>query len=183
MSPPATPSAIGRFQPAGHDHQQCMDTALEQASLLCREQGLRLTPIRKRVLELVWSNHKPVGAYAILEQLTADGHKAMPPTVYRALDFLRSAALVHKLDSLNAYIGCGNPGVAHNEQFFICTNCGTVAELADPKTLHMIEQQADAVGFQVQSSYIEVSGICNRCVAETADEAESTTPKFIGSGQ
>jgi Fur family zinc uptake transcriptional regulator len=166
--PAVSPSVISRFQPAGHDHQRCMETALEQAGQLCREQGLRLTPIRKRVLELIWRNHKPIGAYAILDQLAADGHKSRPPTVYRALDFLRSAALVHKLDSLNAYIGCGNPGAAHNGQFFICASCGTVAELADPDTQDMIDRQAHAVGFQVQQSYIEVSGTCNRCIDEAA---------------
>ena len=65
-----------------HDHQGCINTALQQAAQMCAEQGVRLTPIRKRVLELVWQSHKPMGAYDLLPALAADGFNSAPPTVY-----------------------------------------------------------------------------------------------------
>jgi Fur family zinc uptake transcriptional regulator len=122
-----------------------------------------LTPIRRRVLELIWRSHAPIGAYAILEQLARDGLKAMPPTVYRALEFLSSAALVHRLDSLNAYIGCGDPGEAHSGQFFICHKCKSVAEIHDTATTALLAGQAKTLGFHIEGSHIEISGLCNCC--------------------
>ena len=71
-----------------HQHHQCISQALESAQEVCAQRGVRLTPLRKRVLELVWQSHKPLGAYDILEVLSReDGRRAAPPTVYRGLDF------------------------------------------------------------------------------------------------
>src|SRR3546814_13619005 len=93
-----------------HDHDHCVSHALAEADSLCARQGVRLTALRKRVLELVWQSHKPLGAYDILAQLTEqDGRRAAPPTVYRALDFLLENGLVHRIASLNAFIGCNHP--------------------------------------------------------------------------
>ena len=78
-----------------HDHATCVADALAIAAEICSERGGRLTPIRRRVLELVWGEHKPVGAYDILASLGAeDGRAAAPPTVYRALEFLMEHGLV-----------------------------------------------------------------------------------------
>ena len=71
-----------------HDHNHCITTAMDTARSLCEERGLRMTPVRRRVLELVWQNHKPTGAYDLLAQLSEEGFNSAPPTVYRALDFL-----------------------------------------------------------------------------------------------
>ena len=120
-----------RFPPAQHDHGHCVSTAVETAESLCRRQGLRFTSIRRRVLELVWNSHTPVGAYDILESINNEGKKAAPPTVYRALDFLIEANLVHRLDSINAFVGCPDPGHSHAGQFLICRECRSVAELDD----------------------------------------------------
>ena len=94
-----------------HDHSRCVAEALAEAEALCAKQGTRLTTLRKRVLELVWASHKPLGAYDILGVLSEeDGRRAAPPTVYRALDFLLENGLVHRIASLNAFIGCVHPG-------------------------------------------------------------------------
>ncbi|AOX43262.1 zinc uptake regulator [Pseudomonas aeruginosa] len=69
---PKTPLAC---QP--HDHSQCVSTALAEADALCARQGVRLTELRRRVLELVWQSHKPLGAYDILAVLSeTDGRRA-----------------------------------------------------------------------------------------------------------
>ncbi len=158
-----TASVISRFLPSTHDHSRCIETALERAAAICDLRRLRLTPIRRRVLELIWRSHAPIGAYAILGQLARDGHQAMPPTVYRALEFLSSASLVHRLDSLNAYIGCGDPGEVHSGQFFICHKCESVAEIHDTATTGLFARQADTLGFHIEGSHIEISGLCSRC--------------------
>src|SRR3546814_13298582 len=89
-----------------HDHSHCVHTALSEADAICARQGLRLTALRKRVLELVWQSHRPLGAYDILAVLSEqDGRRAAPPTVYRALAFLLENGLVHRIASLNAFIG------------------------------------------------------------------------------
>ena len=72
-----------------HDHKHCIQEALDQAVLLCEQRGVRLTAIRKQVLELIWQNHKPLGAYDLLDMLSSDQQRVAPPTVYRALDFLQ----------------------------------------------------------------------------------------------
>ncbi len=103
---------------------------MSEADALCARQGLRLTALRRRVLELVWQSHKPLGAYDILAVLSEqDGRRAAPPTVYRALDFLLENGLVHRISSLNAFIGCNHPEHAHQGQFLICRECHAAIEL------------------------------------------------------
>ena len=116
-------SSVSPFPAESHDHDTCVADALAQAEEVCRRRGLRLTETRRRVLEIVWNSHKPVGAYDILEELGRDGKRPAPPTVYRALDFLIEAWLVHRLDSLSAFIGCSDPSHAHTGQFLICSEC------------------------------------------------------------
>lgn len=158
----------GEFPDVHHDHHACVHDALATAERFCAERGLRLTDTRRRVLELIWGDHKPVGAYAILERLGADGRKAAPPTVYRALDFLLEHGLVHRLSSLNAFIGCDHPGAHHAPQFFICRHCGHAAELDDPRIRQAIARDADRLDFDIASETIEISGACADCRREAA---------------
>ena len=146
-----------------HDHGRCIDTALEEANRICARQKGRLTEQRKRVLELVWRNHEPIGAYAILEQLRAEGFNGAPPTVYRALDFLLRQGLIHRLESLNAYTGCSHPGQGHNSQFLICSRCQRVAEMAAPEVTRAVTQAASRLGFDCQQQVVEVRGLCPQC--------------------
>lgn len=146
-----------------HNHDGCVEKAMQNAERICRERGLRLTRQRKRVLQLVWNSHKPVGAYEILDGLNQDGQKAAPPTVYRALDFLIEADLVHRLDSLNAFVGCPDPDVPHTGQFLICQSCRTVTELGDRQTSELIEQRAARQGFVVLHQMLEIQGMCRNC--------------------
>ena len=123
------------FAEHDHDHKACQGEALERAELICAERGVRLTDTRKRVLELVWSGHKPLGAYDILDALRRERDGAAPPTVYRALEFLMGLGLIHRIESLNAFVGCTDPETPHRAQFLICDQCGTTAELNDPRIL------------------------------------------------
>ncbi len=151
------------FPRSGHDHERCVSTALTSAEAVCEKAGERLTPLRKRVLELVWDSHKPVGAYALLDKLKEDGRGAAPPTVYRALEFLLACGLIHRIESLNAYVGCSHPGENHVTQFLICRACGTAAELDDRRLGEAIGRSAAEHGFNIVSRVIELSGVCARC--------------------
>lgn len=151
------------FPPGPHDHGSCVTRAIETAERVCRARGLRFTRLRKRVLELVWNSHRPVGAYDILEQLGGDGRKAAPPTVYRALDFLIEAGLVHRLDSLNAFIGCPDPQRSHTGQFLICRRCRSVAELDDHDIVAVVERKAAELGFRATHQMLEIQGLCRSC--------------------
>ncbi len=146
-----------------HDHDACVDDAMARAEALCGEHGARLTPMRRRVLELVWTGHRPRGAYEILEDLATDGKRPAPLTVYRALDFLVEQGLVHRLESLNAFIGCPHPGAGHASQFLVCERCGTATEVNDPEVSAAIARSAEALGFQVGRPIVEVSGLCPGC--------------------
>jgi len=154
------------FAPDGHDHAACRRAALASAETLCRARGARLTAQRRRVLELVWESHAPVGAYEILERLSAESTgRVAPPTVYRALDFLRAHGLIHRIESLNAYLGCPRPDVRHDGQFLICRNCQAAAEMRDAAVGSALRAGARAHGFTVESETVELRGLCPACAS------------------
>jgi len=154
------------FPAAGHDHRACVHSALRGAERFCMQQGLRLTPMRRRVLELIWRSHRPSGAYELLEQLTAEGHKPSPPTVYRALDFLLENALIHRISSRNAFVGCTQPGDEHMAQIFICDRCGIAVEQADDSLNRQIRHTAQDMRFKILTQTVELTGLCPLCDTE-----------------
>ena len=95
--------------------------------------------------------------------LEADGS-----VIYRALDFLMAHGLVHRLESLNAYVGCPQPERSHRGRFLICDGCGHVAEFDSPALRTAIADQADHQGFAVRDETVEVRGLCRRCQLATA---------------
>jgi Fur family zinc uptake transcriptional regulator len=143
------------------------------ATVICEQAGQRLTPIRKRVLELVWTSHQPIGAYAILDRLREGGRRAAPPTVYRALDFLVARKLVHRVESRNAFVGCCRPGMSHPAQLLICRRCGAAAELDDADLSAAIGRSAKANGFTIEEPVVELLGVCQGC-ADTKSFGRAT---------
>jgi Fur family transcriptional regulator, zinc uptake regulator len=145
---------------------------LAQVEQQCRQQGVRLTPLRREVLSLVLSAQKPIGAYDLLAQLGQDGRPAAPPTVYRSLDFLMEHGFIHRLASINAYLSCCHPEHRHQSVFLICTECQrtdelSVAALAQPLQAITTQQQ-----FKVQQSLIEISGLCKNCQALSSQDGQ-----------
>lgn len=142
-------------------HSSCIENALQHAEEVCRQTGARLTVTRRKILEMLWQTHQPRKAYDLLSELSQQDASAKPPTVYRALEFLQEMQLVHKVESLNAYIGC-NGCDAH--QYLICQTCGEVSDLGDAKLAKTVRNKAAESGFQVANSIIEIKGQCERCV-------------------
>lgn len=134
---------------------------------LCASNGVRLTSQREKVLELIWQSHKPLGAYTLMDMLAeAAGKRVAPPTVYRALDFLLEQHLIHRINSLNAYLGCPSPGVAHPSHFFICRACGIAVESHTKDIADNLASAALNAGFSCESQSVEIVGLCPACQAQ-----------------
>ena len=141
---------------------------MNQAAAICQKNGQRLTALRTKVLRLVWDSHKPVGAYDVLAMMSKGQERpSAPPTVYRALDFLLEQGLIHRIASLNAYIGCSCPDTLHDGAFLICEKCRTTRELSSHTAHQQLLRLAHSTGFQAKHSLIEISGLCPTCQQET----------------
>ena len=157
-----------------HDHKRCISAALQQAKVLCDDNHARLTPIREAVLKTIWASHQPLGAYDIVDKMTLNTHtgkRIKAPTVYRAIEFLLEQGLIHRIASLNAYIGCPFPGNSHNDFFLICRSCGSAAECSTEQLNNTVAQTAERTGFKVESQVIEISGLCPQCQNKGQNEA------------
>lgn len=141
-----------------------IEAQLKEASRHCDEQGGRLTELRALVLRLILESETPLTAYQLLDQLQGKRRGAVPPTVYRALDFLMTHGLVHKIERLNAFVSCHvSGGHSHPVQFLICRRCGTVAEIEDHAVSEALEHAAERVGFSSGIATVELDGTCAAC--------------------
>lgn len=153
-------------QCGAQDHHHAPEELLQSAERACRSAGLRLTEIRRRVLALIASESRPIKAYDLMAQLVDErGRPAAPPTVYRALEFLLEHGFIHRIESLNAYVGCPHPSSPHRSQFLICDRCQQTIELEDVDLSRRLAQQARAQGFVPHRELVEVHGLCRDCHA------------------
>ncbi len=129
----------------------------------CKEQGLRLTPTRRRVLEMVLDADGPIKAYDLLDQLKTEQPKAAPPTVYRALEFLLENHFIHRLETLNAFVSCFHPHDQHQGQFLICEQCESVTEIHDHGIEKLLATSASDHDFKPERQVLEIYGKCRNC--------------------
>ena len=146
-----------------HQHRHDARGFVRVVAEACEVRGLRLTPLRLRVLELVAESDKPVKAYDLLDKLKDERAGAAPPTVYRALDFLLENSFIHKLESINAYVSCHHPDEAHQVPFLICDVCASAVEICDDNVAHLLGEQAREHGFKPRAQTLEVHGVCAEC--------------------
>lgn len=149
------------FEP--HDHGSCVADTLSKAEAQCADEGLRLTPVRRRTLEILLAEHRAQGAYDVLSVLASEGMGAQPPVAYRALDFLVKAGFAHKIEALNAYIACAHLGSCQAPAFLICRSCKSVAEADTAPTAGRLDNAAKAAGFQIERTVVEAEGLCPQC--------------------
>jgi Fur family zinc uptake transcriptional regulator len=155
------------------EHGAEVERALDSAAASCTARGAQLTELRRQVLRLVLASPHPIGAYALLDQLRAERPGAAPPTVYRALEFLQEQGLVHRVERLNAFVGCAGPeshahcghGHDHPHQFLICGGCGATLEICDGRVAAAVAAAARAAGFVPVRTTVEVEGRCAACAA------------------
>lgn len=146
-----------------HDHAHCSATVLARAEEQARADGVRLTPVRRRVLEILLESHRAMGAYDVLERLAAEGFGKQPPVAYRALDFLVEHGFAHRVRRLNAYAACLSDKRDHAPGFLICRSCEQVAEAESPQLSAALAALGAASGFIVERSTIELLGLCAQC--------------------
>jgi Fur family transcriptional regulator, zinc uptake regulator len=158
----------------GCDHDPA--TWVSQVESACLRQGAQLTPLRRRVLDIFSGSAAPLGAYAILEELSRrEGKQVAPPTVYRTLDFLIEHGFVHKIESLNAYAPCEHLDHAHHGMLLICKACGRSEEIEDGDVMRAIGETAAAARFSLKRVMVEAQGLCRRCAsAEMRPSAEAS---------
>ena len=148
-----------------------LEAALDRAAAACAARGAQMTELRRQVLRLILASPAPIGAYALLDQLRTERRGAAPPTVYRALEFLQDQGLVHRVERLNAFIGCAGPephahcghGHDHPHQFLICSRCGAAAEICDGSVAAAVTAAVRAAGFVAHRTTVEVEGLCAAC--------------------
>ena len=158
------PGPRGGCAHAAHQSERAQN-ALAGAESACRSKGVRLTPMRREVLETLYATHRPLGAYDIAEVLARkDGRRLAPITIYRALDFLLEQGLAHRLASRNAFVACPHDhGTGDVVAFLICEHCGGVDEMSSTGVTGAISELLDAEGFEPQLQILEISGRCAHC--------------------
>ncbi len=148
-----------------HDHAPCLADTLERAEQVFAHRGLRLTPLRRQVLQEIAGSHTAVGAYDLLDRLARkSGRRLAPISVYRALDSLLEAGMVHRLESRNAFFACHTPhGAGLKQVILACEGCGTVAEVQGEAIFDGIASVARQAEFAPARMLVEVSGTCAAC--------------------
>lgn len=148
---------------ARHDHAHCSGDVLKRAEDIAAEKSLRLTPVRRRVLEILLEEHRALGAYDVLQRLAAEGFGNQPPVAYRALEFLVEQGLAHRIRRLNAFAACMHPGEAHTPAFLICRTCNIMAEAPAEPVRAALDRAAADLGFVIERSNVEALGLCPTC--------------------
>lgn len=147
-----------------HDHAACVADAVARFEARCAEKGLRLTPLRRRVMESLAQSHVPLGAYELVERLGHTGERPPPMSVYRVLDFLVAEGLAHRIESRNAFLACGHThGESDVAVFLICEQCGAAQEVASHALGRDLSWAARAAGFEPRQRVLEVAGRCAGC--------------------
>ena len=139
--------------------------SIKEAEKYCKENDLKFTPVRRKVLEILLQKNKALGAYEILDLLREAGFKYQPPVAYRALDFLVKNGFAHKIEQLNSFVGCVPPGKDHSPAFMICTNCNFVSEEEAINSDFSISKIGSRSGFKVETAIIEARGLCQSCAS------------------
>lgn len=166
--PSAVPDTVAAKAFMKHDHAVCAGAALEQAEAVSAARGARLTPVRRRALEILLESHRAMGAYDVLDRLAADGFGKQPPVAYRALDFLVEQGLAHRIARLNAFTACVHPGEEHSAAFLICRACHAVAETEAEAVRTALDVTAETLGFAVERATVEAMGLCPACRIDDA---------------
>lgn len=148
-----------------NNHNTCIDDALKKAEKICRNKGLKFTKLRHRVLKLIWKSHGYVKAYDLLEELKKIDNSAKPPTIYRTLDFLIDNGFIHRIQSLNAFVGCSHPQKHKECYFLICKDCQNIEECCSEKIEKFVSSTSGKNNFLPSKVTLEISGVCQECVS------------------
>lgn len=142
--------------------------AIERANQAFTEKNLRFTKLRQDVFQEIASTYTSIGAYDILARLAEKGTRLAPISVYRAIDALIEAGVIHRLESKNAYFACRRLDHATGRRpiFLSCERCNAVQEVDSEGIFDTIDRLSRAANFQPRVKFVEVSGLCRQCAAK-----------------
>ena len=141
-----------------------LNASISRVDEICRSNNLGFTDIRKQVFEIIIKNNKPIKAYQILDEIRNITNKpSHPPTVYRAIDFLIENGFVHKLNSINSFVGCFHPKTHEECYFLICKKCNLYQECCDDSLKDRISKTAIHNNFIISNTTLEIEGHCLDC--------------------
>lgn len=123
----------------------------------------RMTKPRQAVFDIIRAAKTPMGAYDIIRAIAP---QPKPPTVYRALDYLSGRGMIHRIESLNAYVVCHAAhdccAHAHAARFTVCDRCGRVEEIGHD---HHMPGPVGENGFTPSRIITEIHGTCADCLS------------------
>jgi Fur family zinc uptake transcriptional regulator len=167
-------AASNAFPAPEHDHDRCLAEAMERAQAAFKTKGLKLTPLRQSVFQEIAGSHRAIGAYEVLDKLAARGERLAPISVYRAIDALVGAGLVHRFESRNAFFAC-HAGHEMRQLILACEACGRVAEVDGDKVFATIDTAAGSASFSPKGAVVEVWGLCATCAGEQRGQPPERT--------
>jgi Fur family transcriptional regulator, ferric uptake regulator len=140
------------------------DSPLNMADLL-HQAGLRRTPMRFHVLQILNKNKQAMSAAQILEELPEAIDKV---TLYRTLNTLTDKKLLHRItgddQSWRYGFGAAHGRARHEHAHFICDQCGAVECLADASIGETMAKKVKVKpGYSVEYSEMLVHGTCPEC--------------------
>jgi Fur family zinc uptake transcriptional regulator len=136
----------------------------------CEGSRMRMTSVRRAILEYLSEQRKPVNLEAV-SQAGGVRHECDATTVYRTLMMFKDAGLVRCVGMVGrtSHLVLNVPDdVGH---FLICERCGAVEELeVSREMLEAMERLALEHGFSASGQCMDLHGICSAC-----DEASHKT--------
>lgn len=143
---------------------------IDHAEQHCKAHGSRLTTKRKQVLSRLLESEKALSAYELIDIYKEKFGEALPAmSMYRILDFLQNERLAHKLSLANKYVACAHIPCDHDDtavQFLVCKQCQSVKEISiDKSTIAELQKNVESAGFQLANPQLEMSCICDNCLA------------------
>ena len=154
--------------PSSTPAERKLAKAVERANQAFTEKNLRFTKLRQDVFEEIAATHASIGAYDILAKLAEKGTRLAPISVYRAIDALLEAGVIHRLESKNAFFACRRMDhrTGRRPLFLSCEKCGAVGEVDGQHIFDLISEAAIGANFTPRVKFVEVQGLCPRCKAE-----------------
>ena len=127
-----------------------------------RRRGLRWTPQRRTLVDVLRQHRGHVSATELIAQCRERDRTTTPSTVYRTLDVLEELGLIqhgHGPDGREEYHVL--PEQEHGHLY--CVSCGETWEIRPTTGAVIVEALAADLGFKVDLSHVTISGHCSGC--------------------
>ncbi|MBU6155271.1 MAG: transcriptional repressor [Bdellovibrionales bacterium] len=133
-----------------------------------RAAGLKLTPARLHVLEILKRDHCLLTIDEIVQKLSRSSSKSADwTTVYRTLLTFADAGLVTPTTLVDGalryeYSHPSEDKHSHHHHHVSCKKCGKI-ESIEACEIEKIQKQIEKMGFRELSHRLEFTGVCPKC--------------------